>query len=444
MITAKLAQKDMKNGTLANHRSGIGELGNQICSIVNHSVIQEGTIGEVLVNHALDDAAPTTEHFVEPITEEELAEALGLKPYAGRALSVTCKRDIIQLPEELRPGWTQIKEHFAHVGIECAGEAVWDNSFDVAEAPEYKDKMLDTFYFGRDAHRVRPDAQRLFMTECINDKSYFLRLAHMLGVPIPKTTFFATKEQFGPIVAMKYPVVFKINKSVAGLGTKVCHTPQDLASCLWNVKSGVGFHIQEYLGDHTMFISAQYILHNGHAKFITSSCNFVADETHHDGNWGGSVFDSTYGVDPNNIGSPIAKTVAQMIYQRNASAQPPAWMGIDIGLTPDGKMFPIEANLRYTAAAYYYGTAYKIGMHNRMWAGRSYASSRPLSDIDLGKIAFTPKKGRGWILTNWGPMVIGKKQEDGSMQYSGGLLYVGPPDWRLYEEEEDELKTFLA
>ena len=426
-------------GSIANHRGGVGELGE---NLVNHSTDQDGTIGnvfsETLVNHALEDAAPTPDHFVEQITEEELAKALGLKPYAGRALSVTCERDIIQLSEELRPGWDQICEHFACAGLHCANQVEWDNNFDIALLPEHKDKPMDVFFFGPKANEVRPNKRRRETTEAMNDKGKFLRLAQLAGVSIPETIFFETKDDVDSFSQITFPLVFKINKSVAGLGTKVCRSLNDLDWCLENLRPGVGFHIQKFLGRDAHFISAQYVLSNGQARFVTSSCNFIAGETEHEGNWGGALFDEKFGVNVDVVGMPIAQNIAQLGGE--------GWLGIDIGLTADGHMFPIEANLRYTAAAYYYMTACKLNMQNQLWAGRSYASSKSLSQLDLEKISFSPEKGHGWVITNWGPMVEGngKIQEDGSIKYGCGALYVGPPDFNLHQIEEDKLRTFLA
>ena len=74
-------------------------------------------------------------------------------------------------------------------------------------------------------------------------------------------------------------------------------------------------------------------------------------------------------------------------------------------------------------------------MQDKLWAGRSYKSSKKLTDLDLGKIAYNPKKGRGWVLTNWGPMIDG---------HGGGFLYLGRPEIDLYHKEEDKLKKLLA
>lgn len=420
---------------LVNHRGGIGELGEQI---VNHSVIQPGTIGETLVNHALDDAAPTPDHFIKKITEEELAKTLGLKPYAGRALSLTCAQDIVQLPEELKCGWEYICAHFDFVGLErrYSQNVYWDNDFDFANQPRCRDLSLDPFYYGEEAHRVRPNAARFFATEQMNDKGHFLRLTRSVGVEIPHTLFFETKEMLGSCAKIQFPIVLKINRSVAGLGTKVCRDQNTLEQCLANMRSGVGFHLQEYLGTDAQFVSAQYALNGGMARYVTSSCNFISRETEHEGNWGGGVFSQNFPQDLNTVGMPIAATIAKIGGE--------GWLGIDIGINADGKMFPVEANLRYTAAAYYFMTACKLKMHDQLWAGRSYASSKSLSELDLEQIAFTEKRGYGWVLTNWGPMVCGKVGDDGKMKYGGGFLYLGPQDFRLYKESEDKLRAFLA
>lgn len=419
---------------LVNHRGGIGELG----EVVNHSVVQGGTIGETLVNHALHDAAPTANHCVAKITEGELAKVLGLKPYAGRALSLTCQKDIIQLPLELSGGWGHICNHFDGVGLkgQYSQNVVWDDDFNVANKGCYKDLALDTFYFGHDAHCVRPNAARLFATAQMNDKGHFLRLVQSLGVNIPPTVFFETKELLDSFEKIQFPIVFKINRSVAGLGTKVCHDQAMLEDCLKSVRSGVGFHLQHFLGADAQFISAQYVLHNGCAQYVTPSCNFIAGETEHEGNWGGALFHETFASNPDIIGMPIAQAIACIGGE--------GWLGIDIGILSNGQMFPVEANLRYTAAAYYYMTACKLQMQNQLWAGRSYTSAKSFLDLDLDQIAFTRRKGYGWVLTNWGPMVCGKTGDDGRVKYSGGFLYVGPPDINLYKKSEDELQTFLA
>jgi hypothetical protein len=426
MFRAEDGISSVGNKIIRNHTGGVGELGAQI---VNHSVTQEGTIGSTLINHALDDAAPRKEHFVKKITESQLAKVLGLKPYASRALSISNQGDVIQLPPELALGWNQICEHYRQVGLEGkhATNVLWDNDFAQAIAPEYSKLPLDTFFFGNQAHLVRPDENRLAITKKMNDKGCFLKLAQSLGVKIPKCLFFETKEQFECSTEMRFPLVFKINKSVAGLGTKVCESIEDLEDCVNNINSGIGFHLQAYLGEDSQFISAQYVLENGKARFITATCNFIGGKTSHEGNWGGKLFKSRFLEDPNVLVYPIADAIAKMGGK--------GWMGIDIGVTIDGRMFPIEANLRYTAAAYYFLTAQKLGMENRLWAGRSYKSSKRLAELDLGKIAYNPKKGRGWVLTNWGPMIDGN---------GGGFLYLGRPEVDLYHDEEDKLKKFLA
>ena len=415
-----------KNTSLINHAGGVGELGAQI---VNHSVTQDGTIGNTLINHALDDAAPTKENFVEKITESELAKTLGLKPYASRALSISNQGDVIQLPPELALGWNQICQHYRDVGLggKHATNVVWDNDFSRATSSEYSKLPLDTFFFGNQAHVVRPDATRLFITKQMNNKKHFLQLAQSLGIAIPRTVFFDTKEQLHWSDNMRTPIVFKIDKSVAGLGTKVCESPGELQGCSRNISSGVGFHLQAYLGKGAQFISAQYVLADGNANFVTATCNFIGGKTAHEGNWGGRLFKEHFPQDPNNVVFPIAAAIAKMGGK--------GWLGIDIGVTADGRMFPIEANLRYTAAAYYYLTAQKLGMQDKLWAGRSYKSSKKLTDLDLGKIAYNPKKGRGWVLTNWGPMIDG---------HGGGFLYLGRPEIDLYHKEEDKLKKLLA
>jgi hypothetical protein len=428
-----------ENDALINHAGGVGELGYQMHitdeRIVNHSVTQCGTIGDTLVNHALDDAAPSPREVMEPVSEEKLADILGLRPYAGRACSITCAGDTVQLPEELRAGWKSICAHFDHVGLkgQYASTVVWNNDFSIALEKDLKNLPLDTFYFGAQAHDVRPDAARLFITRMMNDKSNFLKLVRSTGISIAPTIFFDTKEQCDVDNVTEFPIVLKLNESVAGLGTVICRTREELAAYLKNISPGVGLHLQKYLGADAQFISAQYWLFEGRAHYVTATCNFIGGETSHEGNWGGELFDMRFPLNPDCVAGPAAQIIASMGAK--------GWLGIDVGVDGCGRMYPVEANLRYTAAAYYYLTAKKLGMHNMFWAGRSYNSARSLTDLDLGHIAFTPKKGCGWILTNWGPMVCGKSDGDNTT-YGGGFLYLGPAE--NYQRAEDELQTFLA
>lgn len=421
------AVKDKTETRMFIHVSGDGDLGGQI---VNHSVTQDDTIGNTLINHALGDAAPTSKGFIEKISEKELAKVLGLTPYAGRALSISKKGkkgkkgDLIQLPKELKSGWEQISEHYELAGLNCAEDVIWEDGFDQALAsPE---STLDVFYFGKEAHRVRPDEKRFLATKRFNNKRNFLELVQSLGIEIPKTVFFDTKEDFQLPNTSKPLNVFKIDDSVAGLGTKICASKKEIVECAKNMAPGVGFHLQEDLGEDAQFISTQYVLENGEARFITPTCNFIGGRTFHKGNWGGEYFKEKFPNDPNELTHKIAKAIELFGGKKG--------IGIDIGVKADGTMYPVEANVRYTAAIYYFLTAQKLGMEDKWWAGKSYESTKKLSELDLRKIAYTEKRGYGWILTNWGPMIEG---------HGGGFLFVGP-NQLLYHEAEKELKNFLA
>ena len=413
--------RDQKKFTV-NHRGGVGEIG----SICNHGVIQPGTIGK-LCNHHMRNAAPQVASIVNHdlhgcSQEEELAKLLGVWLYPGRVLGSTRKEDIVQFHPDLKSGWDWITRHYRRIGLEHSENVIWDDSYKVAkDFPSYK---LSPFFFGEMANEVRPDRERLEVVKAMNKKNEFIALAQSLGVPMPRTWLFESKNQVQDCKDFPFPCVLKISESVSGLGVVKCDSPESLEVELSGLAEGIAFQIQEYL-ENAVFPSVQYGI-SGNLLQIAETVN-ILEGAIHAGNWGGKPM--VYR--PSTITWPLALALWQMGMK--------GWFSFDTAYW-QGKYYALECNPRYTGAAYPYNVAAKLGA--RFWIHKNYrASQKSLEDLNLGELEFgagSRKKSdnghEGWVLVNWGPLAVG----DGK----GGFLYIGKPE--KFRKEEEKLMTLLA
>jgi len=77
----------------------------------------------------------------------------------------------------------------------------------------------------------------------------------------------------------------------------------------------------------------------------------------------------------------------------------------------------IECNPRFNGASYPTAVAKKLGIGH--WLARSFKTERrTLADIDLAGLEYDPATGRGIVLVNWGPVLVGKLL----------ILLAGPPE----------------
>ncbi|HMB65593.1 MAG TPA: ATP-grasp domain-containing protein [Patescibacteria group bacterium] len=375
--------------TVVNHKGGVGEIG----SVFNHYTA-DGCIGYAppeIFNHGMDDAAPSPDSFVnrdspECDNEEELARILGLFLYPGRVLGTTNPEDIIQLNPALRENWEWIIGHYDRIGLPHTKNVIWDDSFSVKE--RFPDHGLSTFFFGKQAHRVEPNPDRLRIVEIMNKKNEFIKTARRLGIPVPETICFRSKREVRDCRDFSFPVCLKVSESVSGLGVVRCNTPEELEQELSKLSSGLAFQIQEVVdGD---FISVQYWATNNSLKRITAT-EQILNGSIHEGNSGPTLHHPW----------EVTDRMAYYLYQKGIKEH----FGFDLVAQklPGGKLQykVIECNPRFTGAAYPYYIAWKLGV--LYWRGISVKTGfSRLDDLDLRNLEFNPRTGRGVAIVNWG------------------------------------------
>jgi len=411
-----------KSKAVTNHRGAVGEIG---VKLSNHTVYQKGTIGKTLCNHKLDDGAPTPESVIQfKCDETALAKQLGLYSYPIRALVTTNQGDVFQIGEELKPGLAWLCEHYKRIGIDCASEFIYTYDFSVAHA--YKDLGLSVFFFGLDAHDVRPDMDRLLATEKFNNKNYVIELAKYLSVRAPGTKLYLSVNEVSGNENFRFPVAVKIGTSVSGLGFKKCYNPGELADALNMVPDGVDFQIQDFL-EGADFLSMQWWINDDRSVIpITGTMNFIEGDANHLGNWGG--------ID---IPHEALVEFTYPIVMSGAKAGLRDWISVDVGCHNE-QFYVVECNPRYTGAAYPYIAVMKL-LENKaresFWAHKSYKTSlRSIGNFDLGALEYDPTRKSGWVAINPGPLTVG----DGGIS----MLYIGLKE--NYKKSEEELQALLA
>lgn len=411
---------------IRNHNGGRGEIG----SMLNHTVYQAGTIGTSLLNHVLDDGAPKASQVIQfACGEEALARKLGLYSYPIRSYALSNPGDIFQIGEELIPGLHWLKDHYDRIGIHCAEKFLYHYDFLDQEYPNHK---LSVFFFGEDAHRARPDTDRLQATRAFNNKNEVIALAQTLRIRTPKTEMYSSVDDVmtEKYRAAQYPLVVKIGNSVSGLGFEKCCDHSQLVGVLEKIAKipvRTPFQIQEYLHG-AIFLSAQWWIYDAvNYEPITGTQNFIEGDANHAGNWGGEKIPHT-----------ALFTFSEAIVKKAASCGLRDWVGFDIAFH-EGSFYLIECNPRYTGAAYPFVAVQKLfGRHKslkKFWAHRNYSVSRSSIDgFHLNGLEYDASREEGWIVINPGPLTVG----DGKI----GMLWVGAEE--NYVCAEDKLNKALV
>lgn len=415
----------LERNCIRNHNGGRGEIG----LMLNHTVYQSGTIGINLLNHYLNDGAPSSKDVIQfECDETSLAKELGLYSYPIRSFVLSNPGDIFQVGDELKSGLEWLIDHYQRIGIPCAESFIYNYDF---FAESYLDYKLSVFFFGKEANLARPDQKRFSATKFFNNKNNVVKLARDLGIRTPRTETYssAAEVDLRYYSQGRYPLVVKIGNSVSGLGFEKCNNLSDLINVLGKIEKisqKVDFQIQEYLPGAT-FLSAQWWIDDlGCAQFLTGTCNFIEGEANHAGNWGSE-----------NIPHNDLKVFTEKIANLGAQLGLRDWVGFDIAFC-QGQFYLIECNPRYTGAAYPFVAVRKIFGNSAgkiFWAHRNYSTEfKSVEGFSLNGLEYDAKKNSGWIVINNGPLTVG----DGKI----GALFVG--DEASYQKEEEKLKNILA
>lgn len=368
----------MKEKRVVNHKTD-GEIGN----VFNHHVTD--AVGRV-VNHDLADCS----------SPDELARILGVYKYPGRVLGSTGPHDVVFLNIALkRPYEEFIRDHYRRIGLEHSENIIWDDDF--AGLRDYPDHKLSVFFFGKKAHAVCPDKKWYDITEKMNSKNEFIKMAKSLKIPVPKTDCFDTKEDVSDSFfdIDRYPCFLKMSVSASGAGVIKCHGPQELFRHIKNLPSGVPFQVQENIYTN-VFINLQYEVVDRNGIFglkRLAMSEQILDGNEHVGNI--TNFDHMEAW-------AYTDGMAQKIYESGMQGV----FAFDLAVVPDGYLL-IECNPRYNGSTYPTKIAQKLGVST--WMSKNFKTAyRSYQDIDITRIEYDPRKKSGVVFLNWGCIDDGK------------------------------------
>jgi len=314
--------------------------------------------------------------------------------YSGRALGATEPGDLILLHRDLATEWDAIRAHYTRIGLSHTNDVIWDlDHRHLAQYPEY---ALSTFFFGAAEQQVCPHPDWYSAVEHINSKNSFAALAEALGVPIPTTLRFEQARDIGTkdLIAAPYPCYLKAAVSVSGVGIYRCADAAALGEALTRFAPEVPVQIQAEVPSRS-FLNLQYESAPDGLQALAAT-EQVLDGFAHQGN--------RHPADhaPWEVVDPIAQWLAGEGMQ--------GVFAFDVAVieTPEGPDFKaIECNPRWNGASYPTAVARKLDIQH--WLARAFPTRhRRLTDIDLTGIEFQPQRGRGVVLINWGPVLVGK------------------------------------
>ncbi|MGB5832882.1 MAG: ATP-grasp domain-containing protein [Thiohalocapsa sp.] len=323
--------------------------------------------------------------------------------YSGRALGMTEPGDIIQLHPDLKPQWPFISAHYDRVGLSFTDQVIWN--VEHRALVEYQYRTLSVFFFGAQEQAARPNRPWYWMVECINSKNNFVALAQELGVPTPKTQCYGDVAEIDEteIRRLRFPCYLKAAVSVSGVGIYRCADRTALCAALAHFGKGIPVQIQTEVPSDC-FLNLQYKVHgNRLSRFLATEQ--VLEGTAHQGNRYPARAEPWDCVEP----------MALWLYEQGMQGV----FAFDVAVVEkDGRAdyLAIECNPRFNGASYPTAIAKKLGIGQ--WLARSFKTEhRNLAEIDLAGLEYDPATGRGIILVNWGPVLVGKLL----------ILLAGPP-----------------
>ncbi|NTW22767.1 hypothetical protein HGA34_04500 [Candidatus Falkowbacteria bacterium] len=348
-------------------------------------------------------------------------------PYSDRALALSSPQDVVMLHPEDYPHAQWMIRHQQRVGLKPATLILRKMAYNmVTNFPEYR---LSTFIFNDDAHRARPDKERLAITKSMDSKNDFIQLCEALCIPVAKTWRYDSKNQLTDLGHLEFPCFMKISTSLAGRGVFRCEDKQQLTACLDKISPEIKFQIQEdMVSKHRAitFLNLQYYEEDGRAMPLLLT-DQVLDGNVHVGN---------------RHSTEIAAKYAKAWETTHPLAHYAAKFGIkgifayDVAVCQDENSniyyLPVECNPRPNGSSYATAVADKLLGKNTPWTSKSVKTRhRSLNDIDLGDLEFSAKRGNGVVVH------IGSTIGQGKL----GVTFLGPPP--VQRELETKLTALL-
>ncbi len=264
--------------------------------------------------------------------------SLGLsRMYASRALCITAKNDVIQLPAELKKHWDFIQAHYARVGLECCHEVVWDLRLE--QTRNYPDAPLSCFYFGERENYFRKNDRRFKITRQLNSKNILIELAKQKNIKTPRTICFDSREGFVNTNEIDYPVYLKPSISTSGFGIVRCESQQSLGYAVAALTSDVAFQVQSAVNSK-IFSSYQFKAIDGRAELFLISDQIISGNAHAGNSYPGRYENKQFLRDFAQFA--VDEGIEDIFAFDVAVSEGPGGMTYDL----------IECNPRFTAATY--------------------------------------------------------------------------------------------
>lgn len=314
--------------------------------------------------------------------------------YSGRILGATEPDDMIQLHPLLKSEWNEIVGHYARIGLQHSHNVIWD--VDLKYMPVDDTLVPSLFYYGDMELKRGGDFAWAKAVEFINSKNNFMSLSEELGIPVPKTSCFSSVAEISEsdIIEFPYPCYLKAAVSVSGAGIYRCEDRDALRSAMSRFDPEVPLQMQQEVNTAT-FLNLQYRISDGKSRRLLAT-EQILEGTVHQGNFHPTPFE------PWHIVEPMAEWMAQKGFKDI--------LAFDVAVLQhegDIEYLAIECNPRYNGASYPTLIALKFGIGE--WECSNFTTRhRSLETLDLRGIEYNPATGKGVIIVNWGPILVGK------------------------------------
>ena len=329
---------------------------------------------------------------------------IGNHLYSGRALGMTEPGDVVQLHPDLKSQWPFISAHYDRVGLRFSDRVIWNVAH--RELTGHRNRELSVFFFGATEQAARPNRPWYGVVEYINSKNNFMASAEELGIPVPVTKCYGDVVEIDEteIRQLGFPCYLKAAISVSGVGIYRCADQKELRAALGLFGPGVPIQVQaEVVSD--CFLNLQYQV-DGNGLSRLAATEQVLEGPAHQGNRYPARAEPWNCVEP----------MAQWLYEQGMQGV----FAFDVAVVEKNghaDYLAIECNPRYNGASYPTVVARKLGIAH--WLARTFKTEhRTLADVDLTGLEYDPVTGRGVVLVNWGPILVGKLL----------ILLAGPPD----------------
>ena len=311
----------------------------------------------------------------------------GLEVYLGRALCLSEPCDVIQLDPKLKSNWEWISNHYSQIGLSHTTQVVWENNFEIIN--DFPNHEISVFIFSPEINKIRKNTRWLKIVKWMNSKNQFVKTCKKIGVPVPKTLLFSSKDEVVKF-PFPFPVYLKAATSVSGLGVARCMNRHDVELQLSTISEG-DFQIQEEIKE-AVFLNLTYAIRGNKLEKIASTRQILNGFSHN-----GNIFPSGL-VDPWHITDPIAEHLLQKGML--------GIFGFDVAVTSFG-CFAIECNPRFNGSVYPAIIASKLGISN--WFATNISTKvNSLNNVCLGPIEYDKKTRKGVVVVNWGAVARNK------------------------------------